>query len=97
MAGKKGMKWYAVEFREQVLKERSTGASIGALSLKYDIEISIIKRWDRWKRENGVPRQVTNKIRKGRPKKIIETDKQKIARLEMEVAVLKKSLATTSI
>jgi hypothetical protein len=35
-------------------------------------------------------KQVTNKIRKGRPKKTIENDKQKIAKLEMENAVLKK-------
>ena len=90
MAGKKGMSWYSVDFRNKVLKNRESGMTVSDVAKKYNIAEKLVKKWAKWKRENGVPKQVTGKIRKGRPKKIEESSDEKIKRLEMENQLLKK-------
>ena len=90
MAGKKGMSWYSLEFREKILAERELGVSFSMLSKQYNINERVLKRWAKWKRENGKPKQVTGKIRTGRPKNKPETLEEEVKRLRMENEVLKK-------
>lgn len=90
MAGKKGMAWYTIEFREKLLTEHEQGVSFSMLSKQYNINERVIKRWSKWKRENGIPKQVTGRVRKGRPRAKPETLEEEVKRLRMENEVLKK-------
>ncbi len=90
MAGKKGMSWYSTEFRENVLSEHEFGISFSMLSKKYNVDERVLKRWSKWKRENGSPKQVSGKIRKGRPRAKPESIEEEVKRLRMENEVLKK-------
>lgn len=90
MAGKKGMRHYPLEFRQMIvdlhLKE---GVGTQELCLRYELHRSQVKAWSRWQLEFGTPEKPQLKP-KGRAKSTGETDKEKIARLEMENALLKK-------
>lgn len=90
MAGKKGMGWFSLESRNKILSEHELGVSFSMLSKQYNINERTLKRWAKWKRENGIPKQVTGKIRKGRPKTNPETLEEEVKRLRMENEVLKK-------
>ena len=86
----KGMKHYPIEFRQKVVKEHlEDGYSISYLCKEYSIHKKQINNWCKWTRMYGVPKQLTGKKR-GRPLIGVETDAAKIARLEMENALLKK-------
>ena len=88
MAGKIGMTRYPIALREQVVKERlECGTTMRILMEKYNIpDKKPIKNWMTWYRLYGVPQQITNKGHKARD----ETLEQKVKRLEMENALLKK-------
>ena len=92
MAGKKGMKHYPLEFRQEVVDKRmKDGKSLTWVCEWYGLNRSIVKDWCRWQREYGIPKQMTDKVR-GRPRVngSYETLEQKVKRLEMENALLKK-------
>lgn len=91
MAGKKGMKAYSLEFRQEVVnKHLDEGISTSQLCREYGLCETQIKLWCRWWRQYGLPKQLTGKT-KGRPKATgEETLEQKVKRLEMENALLKK-------
>jgi len=93
----RGIKWYPIEFRMKVIQDKlENGLSAQQLALKYDLSGKrIVEKWLTWYRQNGVPKQAaknTGKKRTGRPRKVLteETLEQKVARLEMENALLKK-------
>jgi transposase-like protein len=90
MAGKKGMSWYSIEYRLQILNEHANGLSFSSLSKQYNIDERVLKRWSKWKRENGIPKQITGKVRKGRPRAKPESLEEENKRLKMENALLKK-------
>ena len=91
MAGKKGMKHYSLEFRRKVVSEYlEKRRSRSELCLAYDLNRTQIQTWTRWQREFGEPKKPPSKKPRGRPRRGKETDKEKIARLEMENTLLKK-------
>jgi len=92
MAGKKGMKHYSLEIRQEVVdKHLREGVSTWVLCKQYGIDSTQVQNWCRWQREYEMPKQLTGKKR-GRPRTSggEETLEQKIKRLEMENELLKK-------
>lgn len=71
MAGRKGMKHYALEFREKVVKDKiESNATLLEIQQKYGIASQAqVYNWCKWYEEYGVCKQVTGKKR-GRPCKI---------------------------
>lgn len=88
----KGMKHYPIEFRQTVVREHSEdGLSISYLCVKYGIHKRQINNWCKWTKEYGVPKQMTGKQRgRSKAESSEETLEQKVKRLEMENALLKK-------
>lgn len=91
MAGKKGMTHYPLEFRQEIVRKRfEVGNSITQLCNEYGLNHTQVEAWCRWQRQYGIPKQLTGKKR-GRPRiSGDETLEQKVKRLEMENALLKK-------
>ena len=89
MAGKKGMRHCPIEIRKMIVAERQSGSTMKELCEKYQVIERQIRKWCEWTREYGIPKQLTGK-RRGRQKAGEEAAEQKIKRLEMENALLKK-------
>ena len=90
MAGKVGMKHYDKDFRMTVVDlHLNKGWSLHQLEGEFDIHDTQILNWCKWYKLYGTPFQQTGKVR-GRPKKNFNDQSEKIKRLEMEIALLKK-------
>lgn len=90
MAGKVGMRHYDKDFRMTVVDlHLNKGWSLSQLEGEFGINDTQILNWCRWYKQYGTPVQQTGKVR-GRPKKNYSDPSEKIKRLEMEVALLKK-------
>jgi len=91
MAGKKGMRRYPMWLRQEVVRKRvKEGQMTLQLCEEYGISATQVKNWCQWQRQYGEPKQNTGK-RIGRPREgTEETLEQKVKRLEMENALLKK-------
>ena len=90
MAGKKGMKHYSLEFRRKIADLHFNGTTFRQIEFEYGVSETQTKLWCKWIRENGEPRQITGKKKRGRPKHSEENTEEKIKRLEMENTLLKK-------
>ena len=90
MSGKKGMKKYPEEIKEQIRQEYKCVASIHSLQRKYGISRWSIHCWC------GLSEKVnlrqTEPLPKGRPKIKPETQEQMIKRLQMENELLRNFL-----
>jgi len=90
MAGKKGMTHYPLEFREKIVKLHIVdGFSYAQTTQKFGLHETQIKDWCRWKRQYGIPKQMTGK-KKGRPKALPDSLEERVKYLEMENTLLKK-------
>ena len=84
MSGKKGMKKYPIEIREEVVMRIHAGDSQCALSREYGISRYAIQSW---LKEPSIPRQ------RGRtPAKTLQEYKYENKRLKMEVELLRDFL-----
>ena len=90
MSGKKGMKHYGEEIKEQIRSEYKMGASTCSLERKYGISRWSIHCWCGLSEKVNM-RQATP-LPKGRPKKETETQEQVIKRLKMENELLRNFL-----
>jgi transposase len=91
MAGKKGMRHYPLELREEAARLHiEEGITLKELAIRYGTDISRIKKWCKWKRERGTCLQTDHSAKRGRPTQTEESLEQKVKRLEMENALLKK-------
>jgi transposase-like protein len=72
-------------------KHLKDGITVPQLCEQYGLHETQVKDWCRWQRQYGLPKQLTGKKR-SRPRTVIgeETLEQKVKRLEMENALLKK-------
>ena len=95
MSGKKGMKHYPEELKEQVRQEYESGASMRSLSRKYGISMYSVESWC-GKRPEVNLRQAAP-LKKGRPsaERTIEDYKQENKRLKMENDLLRNFLSLT--
>ena len=83
-------KQHPLEFRKEVVNDfYNNGLKTSQICKKYNINRTQLCVWCRWYRDFGVPMRPKSTKPRGRPRKK-ETDKEKIARLEMENALLKK-------
>ena len=90
MAGKKGMTHYPLEIREKIEKLNTLdGISFSQITQEFGVHESQIKSWCKWKRQYGIPKQMTGKKR-GRSKVKIESLEEENKRLKMENQLLKK-------
>jgi len=90
MAGKKGMKHYSSELREEVKAEYAKGHSVKGLSRKYGISRYAIQGWCGLRPEVNA-RQNAPK-RRGRPRQRPLTSEERIKELEREVTLLRSFL-----
>jgi transposase-like protein len=95
VSGKKGMKHYPEELKEQVRQEYESGASMRSLSRKYGISMYSVESWC-GKRPEVNLRQ-TAPLKRGRPssERTIEDYKQENKRLKMENDLLRNFLSLT--
>ena len=84
MSGKKGMKKYPVEIREEVVMRIHAGDSQCALSREYGISRYAIQSW---LKERSIPKQ-----RGRKPAKTLQEYKYENKRLKMEVELLRDFL-----
>jgi transposase-like protein len=84
MSGKKGMKKYPVEIREEVVMRIHAGDSQCALSREYGISRYAIQSW---LKEPSIPKQ-----RGRKPAKTLQEYKYENKRLKMEVELLRDFL-----
>mgnify|MGYP003462876669 FL=1 len=84
MSGKKGMKKYPIEIREEVVMRIHAGDSQCALSREYGISRYAIQRW---LKEPSIPKQ-----RGRKPAKTLQEYKYENKRLKMEVELLRDFL-----
>lgn len=92
MAGKKGMKHYPKELKEQVRLEYEGGESMHALSRKYGVSRYSVESWCGKRPEVNI-RQAAP-LKRGRPGGEMTTEdyERKIKRLEMENELLRDFL-----
>ena len=95
MSGKKGMKHYPEEFKEQIRLEYENGTSVSRLSREYKVSRYAIQSWCGKRPE--VNRRQAVPLKKGRPsaEKTIEDYKQENKRLKMELELLRNFLSLT--
>ena len=95
MSGKKGIKQYPKEFKEQIQLEYEQGSSLNSLSRKYGISRYSVQSWC-GKRPEVNLRQAAP-LKRGRPsaEKTLEDYKQEIKRLKMELELLRNFLSLT--
>ena len=95
MSGKKGIKQYPEEFKEQVRQEYENGASMSSLSRKYGVSLYSVASWCGKRPEVNLRQAVP--LKKGRPsaEKTIEDYKQENKRLKMELELLRNFLSLT--
>ena len=95
MAGKKGMKHYPKELKEQVRLEYEGGESMHALSWKYGVSCYSVESWCGKRPEVNI-RQAAP-LKRGRPGGEMTTEdyERKIKRLEMENELLRDFLGLT--
>ena len=93
MSGKKGIKHYPKEFKEQIRREYENGTSMCSLERKYGISRYSIASWC-GKRPEVNLRQAAP-LKRGRPwsEKTIEDYKQENKRLKMENELLRNFLS----
>ena len=84
MSGKKGMKKYPIEIREEVVMRIHAGDSQRALSREYGISRYAIQSW---LKEPSIPKQ-----RGRKPAKTLQEYKYENKRLKMEVELLRDFL-----
>ena len=84
MSGKKGMKKYPIEIREEVVLRIHAGDSQCALSREYGISRYAIQSW---LKEPSIPKQ-----RGRKPAKTLQEYKYENKRLKMEVELLRDFL-----
>ena len=84
MSGKKGMKKYPIEIREEVVMRIHAGDSQCALSREYGISRYAIQSW---LKERSIPKQ-----RDRKPAKTLQEYKYENKRLKMEVELLRDFL-----
>ena len=84
MSGKKGMKKYPIEIREEVVMRIHAGDSQCALSREYGISRYAIQSW---LKEPSIPKQ-----RGRKPAKTLQEYKYENKRLKMEVELLRDFL-----
>ena len=87
MSGKKGMKKYPIEIREEVVMRIHAGDSQCALSREYGISRYAIQSW---LKEPSIPKQ-----RGRKPAKTLQEYKYENKRLKMEVELLRDFLQFT--
>ena len=87
MSGKKGMKKYPIEIREEVVMRIHAGDSQCALSREYGISRYAIQSW---LKEPSIPKQ-----RGRKPAKTLQEYKYENKRLKMEVELLRDFLQST--
>ena len=95
MSGKKGIKHYPEEIKEQVRQEYENGASMSSLSMKYGVSLYSVASWCGNRPEVNL-RQAAP-LKKGRPsaERTIEDYKQENKRLKMELELLRNFLSLT--
>ena len=84
MSGKKGMKKYPIEIREEIMAKIRLGAGQRELSREYGISRYAIQSW---LKEPALPKQ-----RGRKPAKTLQDYKYENKRLKMEVALLRDFL-----
>ena len=84
MSGKKGMKKYPIEIREEIMAKIRLGAGQRELSREYGISRYAIQSW---LKEPALPKQ-----RGRKPTKTLQDYKYENKRLKMEVALLRDFL-----
>ena len=92
MSGKKGMKKYPIEVRENVVARIRAGESQQALSREYGIS-----RWaiQCWLKESALPKTRGPKTRGRKPAKTLAEYKYENKRLKMENELLRDFLCST--
>ena len=91
MSGKKGMKMYPLEIRENILTEHKKGVSQCELSRKYGISRYAIQCWIGARPEkNTLP-----KFRGRKPAKTLQEYKYENKRLKMENELMRDFLSLT--
>ena len=95
MSGKKGIKHYPEELKEEVRQEYENGASMSSLRRKYGVSLYSVSSWC-GKRPEVNLRQAAP-LKRGRPseEKTIEDYKQENKRLKMELELLRNFLSLT--
>ena len=90
MSGRKGMKHYPENFKEQVKQEHDKGASLHSLCKKYGISLYSAESWCGLRPE--VNRRKAMPLKRGRPTSKPEDLEKKVKRLEMENELLRNFL-----
>ena len=95
MSGKKGMKRYPEQLKEEIRRRAEEGASAGELSREYGVSKYSVQSWC-GKRPETLLRQAAP-LPKGRPKKVktIEDYEKENKRLKMEVELMRDFLSLT--
>ena len=91
MSGKKGMKHYSEEIKQQIKDEYSKGATQSSLARKYGVSKYSVASWCGLRPE--VELRHAAPLAKGRPKTKPETQEQMIKRLKMENELLRNFLS----
>ena len=95
MAGKKGMKHYPEEFKEQVRMEYEVGESMHALSRKYGVSRYSVASWCGKRPEVNLRQAAPLKRGCSGCEMTAEDYERKIKRLEMENELLRDFLSLT--
>lgn len=90
MSGRKGMKHYSKEMKEQIVEENKNGVSVVALSKRYGISRYAIQSWCGLRPEVEI--RHSSPLPKGRPIKEGTNTEQEIKRLRMENELLRDFL-----
>ena len=90
MSGRKGVKHYSEEMKEQIIRENKSGVSVLALSKRYGISRYAIQSWCGLRPE--VELRHSSPLPKGRPSKHGMNTEQELKRLRMENELLRDFL-----
>ncbi len=95
MSGKKGMKHYPEEIKEQIRLEYEQGISLNSISRKYGISRCAVQNWCGRNAKYNLQQRAP--LKRGRPtaEKTIEDYKQENKRLKMELELLRNFLSLT--
>ena len=95
MSGKKGMKHYPEEFKEQIRQEYESGASMCSMERKYGVSRYSIASWCGKRPEVNLRQSAP--LKRGRPsaERTIEDYRQENKRLKMELELLRNFLSLT--
>ena len=95
MSGKKGIKQYPKEFKEQIRLEYEQGSSLNSLSRKYGISRYSVQSWCGNRPEVNLRQAAPLKKGRASAEKTIEDYKQENKRLKMELELLRNFLSLT--